>query len=314
MTFGSVDRRSIQLSYGRPVGKRSATLIEPARMRLALVVHPTRPVTETLDTLERWAKENETDVVQIPTDGGSDRELAPSGELEDGDLVVTLGGDGTVLSALRAAAPLGLPVLGVACGSLGALTAVRADRLEEALARFRSGDWKERKLPALAINPEGSPDAWAVNDFVVVRRGAGQVVLSLFGDDALYVRLAGDGLIIATPLGSSAYSMAAGGPLLAPTAKAVVCTPLAMHGGSAPPLVVPAGAEARVEIHPSFAGFEVQLDGHTAPLEDNEFRVGIEEDRVTLVAFDDDKHMLTGLRERGLITDSPRVLARDKRG
>jgi len=161
------------------VGKGSAALIQPACMRLALVVHPTRPVTETLETLERWAKENELDVVQITTDGGSDRELAPSGELEAGDLVVTLGGDGTVLSALRAAAPLGLPVLGVACGSLGALTAVRADRLEEALGRFRADDWKERKLPALAINPEGSPDAWAVNDFVVIRRGAGQVVLSL---------------------------------------------------------------------------------------------------------------------------------------
>ncbi|HKP20384.1 MAG TPA: hypothetical protein VJT68_02635, partial [Thermoleophilaceae bacterium] len=203
--------------------------------------------------------------------------------------------------------------LGVACGSLGALTAVHADRLEQALERYRAGDWSAHRLPALAIRASESPDAWAVNDFVIVRRGAGQVMLDLYVEDELYVRLAGDGLIIATPLGSSAYSMAAGGPLLATGTSGVVCTPLAMHGGSAPPLVVPAGAMMRVEIQESFAGFETQLDGHAATMQDASFRVSLKEDQVTLVAFDDDEHMLTGLRKRGLIADSPRVLARDKR-
>src|SRR3954447_3527395 len=282
-------------------------------VRLALVVHPTRPVTATLETLERWAGKHGVEVVQIPTYGGSDRELVAKGELEEGDLVITLGGDGTVLAGLRAAARLVAPVLGVACGSLGALTAVHADRLEHALDRFREGDWKARRVPALAIHPSDSADMWAVNDFVVVRRGAGQVVLSVFVDDELYVRLAGDGLIVASPLGSSAYSMAAGGPLLAPATQAVVCTPLAMHGGSAPPLVVAADTPARIEIHPSFAGFEIQLDGHTSELQDLEYRISLKPEKVTLVAFDDDERMLTGLRKRGLITDSPRVLARDKR-
>jgi NAD+ kinase len=282
-------------------------------MRLALVIHPTRPVTAPLETLEHWAREHGVEVVQIATTGGSTRELAHHSELAEGDLIVTLGGDGTVLSALRAAAPLGVPVLGVACGSLGALTAVHADDLEKALDRVRADEWTARRLPALAIHPGESPAEWAINDFVVIRRGAGQVVLSLSVDDELYVRLAGDGLIIATPLGSSAYSMAAGGPVLAPGTQAVVCTPLAMHGGSAPPLVVPAAAEARVEIHPSFAGFDVQLDGHTSPLQETEYRVSLDTEKVTLVAFGDDTKMLGGLRERGLIADSPRVLARDKR-
>jgi NAD+ kinase len=282
-------------------------------MRLALVVHPSRPVTTPLETLERWAQEHEVDVVQIRTDGGTDRELAPRGELEEGDLVITLGGDGTVLAALRAAAPIGVPVLGVACGSLGALTAVHADDLEHALGRFRGGDWKERRLPALAVRPSESSEAWAVNDCVILRRGAGQAVLNLYVDDELYVRLAGDGLIVATPLGSSAYSMAAGGPLLTQSTPAVVCTPIAMHGGSAPPLVIPAGAVARVEIHESFAGFEVQLDGHASPLQDREYRISIEPEKVALVDFGDEEHMLSGLRRRGLIADSPRVLARDAR-
>jgi NAD+ kinase len=280
--------------------------------RVALVVHPTRQIDVPLRFLDRWTEERGLDVVQIPT-VGSDRDVAPRAELESGDLVIALGGDGTVLSALRAAAPVDAPVLGVACGSLGALTAVHADALEDALGRVFGGDWTARGLPALAIHPDQGQDEWAVNDFVVVRRGAGQVVINLYVDDELYVRLAGDGLIVATPFGSTAYSMAAGGPVLAPTAPAVVCTPVAMHGGSAPPLVVPASSIVRIEVHPSFAGFDVEFDGHTYPLQALDYRVSIHEDKVTLISLGELGLGLTSLRERSLITDSPRVLARDQR-
>ena len=139
--------------------------------RLALVVHPTREIAGTLKTLKSWADEHGLPIVQIPTLGRSDREVARQGALEPGDLVVALGGDGTVLAALRAAAPANAPVLGVACGSLGALTAVHADRVAAALARVLVGDWTARRLPAIAIHPSDGPDQWALNDFVVVRRG-----------------------------------------------------------------------------------------------------------------------------------------------
>jgi NAD+ kinase len=284
---------------------------QPARV--ALVVHPTRPIAAPLETLEHWAGTHGLEIVHISTDGGRDREVAPRGELEPGDLIVALGGDGTVLSALRAAAPHDAPVLGVACGSLGALTAVHADALDEALERVCDGDWTARRLPALAIRPAGSRDEWAVNDFVVVRRGAGQVVVDVSVDDELYVRLAGDGLIVASPLGSSAYSMAAGGPLLAAGTPGLVCTPLAMHGGNAPPLVVPATASVRVEIHPSFAGFDIEIDGHTYPLEVLDYRLSLHEEKVTLVSFGEPGLGIQGLRDRRLITDSPRILARDER-
>jgi NAD+ kinase len=284
---------------------------QPARV--ALVLHPTRAIAAPLERLERWAGEHGLDIVQIAVAGGPDRQVAPWGDLQPGDLVVALGGDGTVLSALRAAAPHNAPVLGVACGSLGALTSVQGDRLDDALQRVLEGDWVARRLPALAIHPTDAPDEWAVNDFVVVRRGAGQVVVHVSVDDQLYVRLAGDGLIIASPLGSSAYSMAAGGPLLAAGTLALVCTPLAMHGGSAPPLVVPATAEVLLEIHPSFAGFDIEIDGHTYPLQVLDYRVSLHEKKVTLVSFGELDLGIEGLRQRRLITDSPRVLARDDR-
>jgi NAD+ kinase len=251
------------------------------------------------------------DIVQIPAVGCRDREVAPRGELEPGDLVVALGGEGTVLSAPRAAAKHNAPVMGVACGSLGALTAVHGDGLDQA-ERVRGGDWTARRLPALAIDPGDARDEWAVNDFVVVRRGAGQVVVDVSVDDELYVRLAGDGLVVASPLGSSAYSMAAGGPLLASGALALVCTPLAMHGDSARPLVVPATANVRVEVHPSFAGFDIEIDGQTYPLEVHDYRLSLHEEKVTLASFGELGLGIHGLRERRLITDSPRMLARDE--
>jgi NAD+ kinase len=277
--------------------------------RLALVVHPTRPIAKSLETLRRWAARHGLATVQLSAPGQGEREVAPGGELEAGDLVVALGGDGTVLAALRASAPEDAPVLGVACGSLGALAAVAADRLHDALERVTSGDWIARRLPALAIEPADAPGEWAVNDVVVVRGGAGQVRVDVSVDDELYVRLAGDGLVVATPLGSSAYSMASGGPLLVPGTRALVCTPLAKHGGSAPPLVVPGTSIVRLQVRPSFAGFDVEIDGQASSLRALDYRLSLHPEKVTLVSFGELGLGLSGLRERRLIIDSPRIQA-----
>jgi NAD+ kinase len=280
--------------------------------RFALVVHPTRPIDGALRTLERWSAEHDVALVQLGVGDGR-REVAQAGTLRGGDLVVALGGDGTVLAALRAAAPAQAPVLGVACGSLGALSAVRADKLVEALERVWAGDWTPRSLPALAIDAASGPDDWAINDLVVVRRGAGQLVAEVTVDGELYVRLAGDGLVVATPVGSSAYSMAAGGPVLALGIPAFVCTPLAMHGGSAPPLVVPADATVTVDMKPGYAGFDFEIDGQRRPLDALRLRIALHADRSTLVTLAATGRGLDALRRRRLISDSPRVLARDDR-
>jgi NAD+ kinase len=281
--------------------------------RIALVVHPTRAIDNAMATLERWAEEHGVALVQLPVEGDGGRALAAAGTLQPDDLVLALGGDGTVLSALRAAAPGDAPVLGVACGSLGALSAVKAGDLASALDRVWAGEWTSRSLPALAIDDGGGHPQWAANDFVVVRRGAGQIVAELSVDDELYARVAGDGLIVATALGSSAYSMAAGGPVLAAGTRAFVCTPLAMHGGSAPPLVVPGDATATVVVHPGFGGFDVEIDGHDRELRGPRYALTLHPDKLTLVTFTPSGRGLAGLRKRLLVFDSPRVLARDER-
>jgi NAD+ kinase len=290
----------------------SASFAGASPRRLALVVHPTRSISTPLATIERGASEHAVEVLQLPVDRDGGRRVAASGRLEAGDLLVAVGGDGTVLAALRASIAAQVPVLGVACGSLGALTAVHADRLADALDRVRTGDWTGRRLPALEIDA-GDGQTWAVNDFVLVRQGAAQLVVEVSVDDELYVRLAGDGLIVATALGSTAYSMAAGGPVLMPATPALVCTPLAMHGGNAPPLVVPATATVRLTVHPGFGGFRAEIDGHPQAATALAYRLSLRDAKVTLVAFSRDGVALTGLRERQLILDSPRILARDAR-
>jgi NAD+ kinase len=280
--------------------------------RIALVVHPTRPIDEALRTLEQWSAEHGVPVIQLGVRDGR-REVAPAGTLQAGDLVVAIGGDGTVLAALRAAATTQAPVLGVACGSLGALSTVAADGFTDALARVWAGDWTARSLPALVIDAPDGPDDWAINDLVAVRRGAGQLVAEVAVDGELYVRLAGDGLVVATPVGSSAYSMAAGGPVLAAGTWGFVCTPLAMHGGSAPPLVVPGDATVTVQVHPGYAGFDFEIDGQRLALDALRLRITLHADKSTLVMFAAGGRGLEALRRRRLITDSPRVLARDDR-
>ena len=286
---------------------------EPVLRRVALVVHPTRQLDRALATVTGWAAEHVVDVVQLAVDGQRPRELAAPGTAQEGDLVIALGGDGTVLASLRVAAAQGAPVLGVACGSLGALTAVAADGLADALERVWAGDWTARSLPALAIGQVDASHDWAANDFVVVRRGAGQLVADIAVDDELYTRLAGDGLVVATAMGSSAYSMAAGGPVLAAGTPAFVCTPLAMHGGSAPPLVVPGDAVVTIDVRPGYGGFDVEIDGRKREGQARSFRLALHPDKLTLVTFGGSGRGLAGLRKRRLITDSPRVLARDDR-
>jgi NAD+ kinase len=281
--------------------------------RIGLVVHPSREIGQPLATLHEWAGERDVEVVQLEAPG-SKRQVAPYGELSVCDLVVAIGGDGTVLTALRAAADSAAPVLGVACGSLGALSAVTAGELNEALDLFEQGQWSPRKLDAISVSTDGDGrTAWALNDFVLVRR-TGQLLVDVTVGSELYARVAGDGVIVATPLGSSAYSMASGGPIIAAGTDAFVVTPLLMHGGCAPPIVVRDDTTVTLEANPTYAGFDVEVDGHPMEIaEAKTFTISLCEHTATLVAMAEPGLGITALRRRGLVTDSPRVLARDER-
>lgn len=278
--------------------------------RLGVVVHPTRRVLDAVQVLESWTAERGFELVQVPS--GEQPPVAPPGEVSACDLIVALGGDGTILKALHASARTRTPVLGVAYGSLGALTTVPTDELRAALDRFAAGDWHAHELSALVIRAADVQIAAAINDVVIARGRGTQLLLDVCVDGELYARLAGDGVVVATPLGSSAYSMAAGGSLLADGADAFVCTPLAMHGGCAAPLVVAGNGEVTLAVHPGHSGFYVNVDGFPVNADARHFAVTRELAYATLVALDDSRTSFSRLRARGLISDSPRVIGQDR--
>jgi NAD+ kinase len=281
--------------------------------RIGLVVHPDRSIDRALDALRGWADEHGVDVAQVHVDG-NDRQVAEHADVEDCDLVAALGGDGTMLAAIRAAAPAERPVLGIACGSLGVLTTVTADDTAAALDRFAAGDWKPKPLPALHIARSDGDDLLAVNDLAITRRAQGQVTTRVTVDGDLYARFVGDGFIVTTPIGSSGYTLAAGGPLLTPGSRSFALTPLAAHGGSIPAVVLGEDSSLDVEIEPGYGGIKFELDGRLSEHdpERGKLRITLHADAATLVSLGGDS-ILQGLRRKRLLMDSPRVLARDER-
>ena len=156
----------------------------------------------------------------------------------------------------------------------------------------------------------------ALNDLVLVRAAAGQVMFEIEVDGERFIRLAGDGVVAATPLGSSAYTLAAGGPLLAGGAIGLVRTPLSPHGGVCPPLVT--GPDSRVTVRStpatvarassSTARCRGARAAHRLALE-----LRIEQRSPRSSSLGEEESPIAGLRRRRILMDSPRVLARDDR-
>jgi NAD+ kinase len=280
--------------------------------QVGLVVHPRRDVDGALRTILEWASTHGMAVGQVRIQGQS-RTIADPVDVAACDLVIALGGDGTALAALHAAAPVSRPVLGIACGSIGVLTSVHSGELEWALEQVAAGDWIPERLPGLDVAVGGAELAVAINDAAVVRNGAGQVIIAIKVDDELYARTAGDGLVVATPLGSTAYTMAAGGPIVLPQVPSIVLTPLARHGGVSPPLVV--GPESRIslEIESGYGGSRIEVDGQLLAERALDATVRLRDEYATMVTLAGQEPLLSGLRRRGLVADSPRVLVREQR-
>ena len=156
------------------------------------------------------------------------------------ELVVSLGGDGTFLHAARIAAPLGIPVLGANMGRIGFLSENRPEDVAEAIAE---GDYSIEDSPLLSaelIRPDGKRDVFlALNEITVHRLGPAMLGVDVSINGNMLPTYWADGLIVATGLGSTAYSLSAGGPIAFPDSKVLLVTPIAPHNLNVRPLIVP---------------------------------------------------------------------------
>lgn len=168
------------------------------------------------------------------------------------DLLLVLGGDGTMLRVARETAGSDTPLLGINIGGLGFLTSVSSARLAQELAVIWKGDFalEERALLAARVeSPESAVDLIALNDVVISRGQSARLVeLDVSVDTELVARYRCDGLIISSPTGSTAYSLAAGGPLICPTAEVFALSPICPHTLSNRPVIVPLSATLRVRV------------------------------------------------------------------
>ncbi|MEJ7809167.1 MAG: NAD(+)/NADH kinase [Gemmatimonadaceae bacterium] len=159
------------------------------------------------------------------------------------DLMLTLGGDGTMLRGARMLEGRPVPVLGANLGHLGFLTSCGPDELESALRRFLAGEHRLEPRMALLARPSGAEHGvtWrALNDIVLHKGGFARVInLRVSSNDELIATFAADGLIISTPTGSTAYSLSAGGPVVVPTVESILLTPISAHTLAIRPVLLP---------------------------------------------------------------------------
>jgi len=242
---------------GSPAPSRDAV------RRAAVITHgKTAMIGPALERLESLAREHDVELL-LPED-----ELAKHGRadahatLDEADVVVVLGGDGTMLRALGRFLGTGVPVLGVNFGRVGFLSAIPREEMESGLARAFRGEFDVIELPTLVAEAGGTAHV-AVNDVVVRSADVGRMVelgWTVRGEDLGAQPC--DGMIVATPVGSTAYNLSNGGPVLVWGLEAMAISFVAPHSLHARPLVAPKDAELEVANRTPDVGIVVLVDGH----------------------------------------------------
>ena len=180
------------------------------------------------------------------------------------DLLVTYGGDGTLLDALSLRPTPTTPVVGINCGRLGYLTADKGEGIEELFEHIASGTLKfEERRMLRVINHTDDIMPLALNEVTILRHGATMISVEAQIDGKTIATYHGDGLIVSTPTGSTAYSLSAGGPVVDPMCRCFVLSPLAPHNLTMRPIVVPDSSRITLKLNARDGEASLSLDNRT---------------------------------------------------
>ncbi|GAB5521506.1 MAG: NAD(+)/NADH kinase [Rhodothermales bacterium] len=198
---------------------------------------------------------------------------------QDSDLILSFGGDGTLLNTAHMIGRHQTPILGINVGRLGFLADIEVAQMIEAVERLSKGDFRiEERLVLEAHTHTGMPlqAAWALNEFVILRSGFGSLIhIDVTVDGVRLATYRADGLILSTATGSTAYNLSAGGPIIAPGTDALCLTPLAPHTLTLRPFVVSAQSEIEIRVYNNHEPFAFAADGTTTPFHQEEMRFSI---------------------------------------
>jgi NAD+ kinase len=215
---------------------------------------------------------------------------------EDADIVVSMGGDGTLLATARMVVTRGKPVLGINLGSLGFLTQLTPSQLVPALDAIVEGKYHIEKRMLLKVEVPGSSELespYALNDCVIDNGPVSRLIdiyLSVNGENVVSYRA--DGLVIATPTGSTAYSLAVGGPIVHPKMEAIITSPISSFSLSTRPMIISSAETLEIKIHSQHGQAGLTLDGQIMVALGNKDRVIIKkaEQYLKLIVFPENSY------------------------
>lgn len=198
------------------------------------------------------------------------------------DIMITYGGDGTLLEAVALLPSNDIPVVGINCGRLGYLTADDGAGIEELFKAIAEGNLRFEER--LMLTTEGmAEECMALNEITILRSGASMIAVETLINDNYVATYHGDGLVVATPTGSTAYSLSAGGPIVDPLCRCFVLSPLAPHNLTMRPVIIPDSSIVTLRIHSRGGEALISADNRTYTLHDgSEVRVKLAQRRVIL--------------------------------
>jgi NAD+ kinase len=240
-----IQRVVVVTKEGTPEGLRIASALEPWLDERGLTV--------------RYDAETAR---ELGSKNGVSRDDLPA----DADLVIAVGGDGTLLAVSRSAGPLGIPILGVNFGSLGFLTELQPDELLLGLEAVLAGQFTIDERQTLRVRHIRADrvllEYSVLNDAVITKAAlARMITIEVSIDQTRVATYTSDGLIVSTPTGSTAYSLSAGGPILDPRMRAFVIAPICPHQMTYRPLVVPGDVEIHTSLRDAAEEVYLTLDG-----------------------------------------------------
>jgi NAD+ kinase len=234
--------------------------------RVGFVVHDGRPeAMKAAAELARWCLDRGLEVRSLEGIDGLTEPTAPGAFADGLDVVTSVGGDGTLLRAASMAHRADAPVLGVKVGRLGFLTEVVPAEASDALEAWLRGELEVEERMALRAEAEGGEPQWALNE-IIVEKGARHRVIRLaatVGEEHV-TTFSADGVIVASPTGSTAYSFSAGGPIVSPRLRCMVLMPVAPHMTFDRPVVLAPDERVTLEVRPDEPGL-LSADGRPGP-------------------------------------------------
>lgn len=263
---------------------------------IGILTKPKFPeIKSTLQDVVAWLRARSINVILDTTSAallGEQGGVQKTQVASNADVLLVLGGDGTMLHAARLAGERSIPILGVNLGGLGFLTEVRLENLYPSLERVFANDFvlDERLMLQTHVHRHGETVARGVvlND-VVISKGtlARMIELRISIQGQFVTNLRGDGVIVTTPTGSTAYSLSAGGPIINPAVQSLMVTPICPHTLTHRPLIVPATAEIEVTLTSKDDGAMATLDGQVgvAMIQGDTVEIKISEYRTRLIRF-----------------------------